>query len=122
MSGKVDSTSSKYNTSTSALIISGICDNLSNYNEQNDELVSTMKAFWETESIGISNTEDEISEPKNFIRDIQFRDNRYEVSLPWKQERLPLSTNYLQSFNRLKSLENRLKKEPELLAQYNQYL
>ena len=79
LSGKIDSYAPRYNTSTSALIISGICDPLTNYDNANeDELLSTMKNFWEIESVGIHNVEDEMLQPKDFIRDIRFSENRYQ--------------------------------------------
>ena len=42
-----------------------------------------LQAFWDIESIGIVDREKEVY--KQFVRHIQFKEGRYEVSLPWKE-------------------------------------
>ena len=108
---------------TSNLIISGQAANCSVIGD--DELKSTPKQFWETESIGIREPEDpsvtQLSD--SFLKNINDEGNRYEVSLPWKEETdcnlLDVPTDYNYCYNRLKSLQHKLRKEPELLKGYN---
>ena len=85
------------------------------------ELKSTPKQFWETESIGIREPEDSsINElSRSFLKNIKYEDSRCEVSLPWKEEKMNVSTDYNYCYNRLRSLQCKLRKEPELLEEYN---
>ena len=46
----------------------------------------------------------------NFISDIKFENNRYTVSLPFKENRPILLDNYQISLNRLKKLKKQLDK------------
>ena len=49
-------------------------------------------------------------------------DNRYEVSLPWKEHYPLLPDNYEVAVSRLNSILKRLKINPELLPQYNRII
>jgi hypothetical protein len=106
-------------TFTTNLIISGEFGNRSANGD--DELKSTLKQFWETESIGIREPEDSSINQlsKSFLKNIKYEDHRYEVSLPWKEEQMDVPTDYNYCYNRLKSLQYKLRKEPELLEEYN---
>ena len=75
-------------TFTTNLIISGEFGNSSANGD--DELKSTLKQFWETESIGIREPEDSSINQlsKSFLKNIKYEDHRYEVSLPWKEEQM----------------------------------
>ena len=56
---------------------------------------------------------------------IKFENNRYSVSLPFKENRPILPDNYQLSLNRLKKLKERLKKTPHLLNEnkiFDEYL
>nr|XP_047144811.1 uncharacterized protein LOC100214846 [Hydra vulgaris] len=53
---------------------------------------------------------------------ILFNGKRYSVPLPWKQERKQIPDNYEKSKLRLLSTYNRLKKNPNLLQQYNEII
>ena len=50
---------------------------------------------------------------------IKFENNRYSVSLPFKENRPILPDNYQLSLNRLKKLKERLDKTSHLLNEYN---
>jgi hypothetical protein len=80
--------------STTNLIISGEFGNRSANGY--DELKSTLKQFWEDESIGIRESEDSSINQlsKSFLKNIKYEDHRYEVSLPWKEEQMDVPTNY----------------------------
>ena len=90
---------------------------------QDDVLADTLKSFWETESIGIRS----ISEPsanadvktESFEINVKRNGDRYEVKLPWKEDCLPSSNGYHLCESRLRSLHQRLRREPPLLSEYN---
>ena len=59
---------------------------------QDDVLANTLKNFWETESIGISElTADGDVQNESFEINVKRNEDRYEVKLPWKEECLPSS-------------------------------
>ena len=90
-------------------------------NEKNrDPLVEEMKKFWELESIGVLSNEASVHD--KFLDTIHKRDSRYEVSLPWKEHHPLLPDNYEVAVSRLNSVLKRLKKDPELLAEYNRII
>ena len=123
LSGPVDSkATSSVGAYATNLIISGDTGKRYRSANEDDDLTSTLKQFWETESIGVRGNEDLSTNqlPESFLKNIKYTDNRYEVSnLPWKEERTDVKTDYNYCYNRLKSLQYRLKKEPELLDEYN---
>jgi hypothetical protein len=43
---------------------------------------------------------------------LTFKDGRYEVSIPWKENQVTLKSNYIQAERRLYSLEKRLLEDP----------
>lgn len=106
---------------TSNLILTG--DSFDTYqNEDNDELFSSLKRFLETESIGITSLkESQHQENKDrFVQDIKFNGERYEVRLPWKEKNATIIDNdYELCSKRLVSLHNKLKRDPDLLLQYD---
>ena len=60
---------------------------------------STLRMFWDLESLGISNDDSTVME--EFDREITFKDGRY---LPWKESHDALPDNYHLSKKRLLSL------------------
>ena len=59
----------------------------------NKELDTTLRSFWELESLGIQMpTKDPVSD--QFASTIQMEEGRYEVSLPWREYHDPLPDNY----------------------------
>ena len=86
----------------------------------NDNYVlnESLKRFWDLESLGI--TEPKERNEHEFLEDIKFVGPRYEVGLPWKEGQRHLVNRDLElCTGRLKSLVNRLEKDPELLSEYN---
>ncbi|CAB4022309.1 Hypothetical predicted protein, partial [Paramuricea clavata] len=84
----------------------------------NDQLNETLQSFWNLESIGIKSddmpllnkTEETVL--NNFKESLAFKDGRYEVSIPWKENQVTLKSNYIQAERRLYSLEKRLLEDP----------
>lgn len=79
-------------------------------------LESEVSKLWDLDSLGIKVT-DEVHE--TFEDDIDFSDGRYSVKLPWKQGHDLLPSNYVNSLSRMKGQLKRLRKEPEVLDEYN---
>ena len=119
LSGPVDRSMTEFSTSYSA--ITHVSDDFDHKNS--DHIVSTLKKFWETDSIGIvdsQNSEPPIDTP--FVEQILFVDGQYEVSLPWKEEFLEVSNHYQLSLNRLRHLQRRCLKSPEIMSEYNRII
>ena len=57
-----------------------------------------------------------------FIQEIEFRDGRYSVSLPWHSNCNRLSDNYSLCLKRLRELHKRLHQNPLLLEAYVQVI
>jgi hypothetical protein len=73
------------------------------------------------ESIGIKNDE---SPSKEFLPEIRFdqQEERYEVELPWKPECFPKNTGYDARLSRLHQLHSRLKKDDNLMEEYDKVI
>ena len=54
-----------------------------------------------------------------FVQQISFNGQRYQVSLPWKENTPPLPDNLELCRRRLDSLLRKLKQKPQLLAEYD---
>ena len=79
-------------------------------------LDSEIHKLWDLESIGIKSNEDV---HESFENDIGFSEGRYSVKLPWKQGHDPLPSNINISLSRMKGQLKRLRKEPEVLDEYD---
>ena len=84
---------------------------------EDSSLDATLHAFWELESLGISNSN--VSVHQKFQENILFKDGHYEVCLPWKEPRPILPDNYELSKRRLHSLLRRLNQTPDILHEYD---
>lgn len=85
-------------------------------------LTDQLRSFWETESLGINMDTDKAPDMetlKCFEECVQFKNCRYEVSLPWKDNAYNLSKNYDNALNRLKSMTRRFQRNDSLYNQYN---
>ena len=96
-------------TSTCALKIDA-CTSEANLND-------CLRRFWELESLGIAR--DETSVYDKFVQQIRFDGQRYEVSLPWKEQHPPLLNHHDLCCKRLTNLLRRLKQTPQLLTEYD---
>ena len=87
----------------------------------NDRLhLAALKRFWDTEAIGIESelkTKDIMLDPE-FLKNIQYRDNHYEVSLPWKRYCSDIADHYNLCSNRLHYLQQRLLEKPEIMTKF----
>ena len=72
------------------------------------ELDEKLRTFWELESIGIT-----------FKEAVTFKNQRYEVGLPWKEAHDPLPDNRSLGQRRLQSLLERLNQKPKQLEEYD---
>nr|CAI5841921.1 unnamed protein product [Callosobruchus analis] len=68
-----------------------------------------LKNFWDLESIGISLNASEGMKTDNFLKNnITYRNERYQVALPWKETDIGLDSNYKGALCRLKNLTRKL--------------
>ena len=81
----------------------------------NETLDGNLKTFWELESLGIKPR----TLYETFQEQISFKNNSYEVHLPWKTPHPSLPDNYELSRKRLENLLKRLRQEPEILKEYD---
>ena len=107
----------------SNLIISG--EPLLNEANEVDGITNMLKLFRETESIGITDdiesaTPLPIEAKRN--EEISFDGRHYEVALPWKEDCFPRTNNYRMCEIRLRSLHFKLKKDPDLLRDYDKII
>ncbi|XP_078364115.1 uncharacterized protein LOC144648427 [Oculina patagonica] len=89
---------------------------------ENDELCNALQKFWDTESLGVREEPPASqSDGKEFLESIHFdeMEGRYEVGLPWKESLVPASNEYELCVTRLRQLHSRLKKNKELLKDYD---
>lgn len=103
----------------SNLVITGELADYPFYTNEHDQLVNTLKHFWETESIGIKPEQVKESTRKSFIKDLSYDGKRYVVGLPWKEEREAIPSEYQLIRNRLNSLHHKLRRDQELLNEYD---
>ena len=84
-----------------------------------ESLTSAVKRFWDTESLGIF--EPKAAPEQQFPKELKFDENqhRYQVHLPWKDDRVPENNGYVSCVKRLRQLHTRLKTDRELLKQYD---
>lgn len=76
-----------------------------------------MKKFWDLETLGISESSESIAKifTERFTEEhIVKRNERYEVSLPWKDTNEKLHDNFSGALTRLKKLVSRLLKDSKL--------
>ena len=76
-----------------------------------------VRKFWDYESLGIKSEEPPIDE--NFRKSLEFVQQKYKVSLPFKENHPLIHDNYSLSLQMFHSLIKRLKSKPDILTQYN---
>ena len=85
-----------------------------------DPSVQQLQRFWEIESISVSLDEGSVHD--KFLDTIKQRDGRYEVCLPWREQHPLLPDNFDLAMSRLMTLLPKLRKLPELLAEYDKII
>ena len=88
-----------------------------------DPLLEQVKQFWSIESVGIRDSEAP-DEYHTFTESLIYdeTEKRYEVGLPWKGGYYILPDNYSNSERRLYSNIKMMKKDKNLLLQYNEII
>ena len=81
------------------------------------DLVTTLKAFWDLDTLGINDNESSVC--GDFVQIIDFKNGRYCVHLPWKRVHPVLSDNFDLSQKRLLGLVIRLRQDPQVLWEYD---
>ena len=81
------------------------------------------------ESIGITPVEMSVSTSqsestvlKKFKETLAYKNSRYEVSLPWKDEQVALKDNYEQAKSRLNNLEKNLLQDSSKAKSYKEVI
>lgn len=93
----------------------------------NSELNSLLKPFWDLESIGVVRTVLQMM-PENKLalnkvnKSFKFDGKHYEVAVPWRNERPQLPSNLLMAKKRLVSTERKLLKDKGVAMAYQQVL
>ncbi|GFS78012.1 integrase catalytic domain-containing protein [Trichonephila clavipes] len=85
------------------------------------DLNTTLRSFWELESIGVktencSSEEDDSLEM--FKQRVHFKNGRYEVELRWKRDSNELSDNFSLAKRRLGSLMRKMQRDKVLYSEY----
>ena len=87
----------------------------SEFINENVKLSETVDKFWNLESLGISPTEASIYE--TFTADIKFKDQRYQVKLPFEEHHDDLKDHYNIAKARLKGQFHKFKNNKKLLLE-----
>ncbi|XP_077553403.1 uncharacterized protein LOC144168258 [Haemaphysalis longicornis] len=95
--------------------------------QQNPNLSTELRAFWELESLGITETNcgrggENEKVREDFISSLAFIDGRYEAGLPWKPLNRQLETNETVARQRLLKLTRPLGSNTDRLVQYDEAL
>jgi len=80
-------------------------------------LDNLLKKFWDLESLGVSSEEPSVHD--SFEDSVQFQDNRYIVSLPWRSNLTQLPSNLNLATKQLQGLVKRLNQHPEVGREYH---
>ena len=116
-------TSSRDCKAISNVVVTGGMMDMSDSTDETD-LTTVLRRFWDTEAIGIqkSTTESLAVDDQTFLRDIRHEEGHYTVSLPWIKDSSEFPSHHCLSLNRLKYLQMRLLRRPELLTEYSNIL
>ena len=115
VSGPVEVYDSSGSTHSNLVVSSH--DNSENPELQIDQIVDVLKKFWEIEGHGIEEQHGSCNEV--FLRNVKFKNGRYEVGLPWIRDCCELSNHYQPCLNRLKLLQKKLLKNSDILDEYH---
>ena len=105
LSGSSDHTVKDAITHTQLSIVQNIDSPFSESEE--DRLLTAVKRFWEVESVGTCEqakiSDHDSSEP--FLQNLTFKEDHYEVSLPWTRDPRDVPYHFLLCKDRLKQLQ-----------------
>ena len=94
---------------------------------ETDEMNSILQKFWEIENSGTALDDQSFAfEEKQALEKVKgslkFKDDRYELAMPWKQNHSNLPNNYSMALKRLLGTEIRLLKNPEAGEAYSEII
>ena len=116
LSGPLDCPSDAAFTHSHVIINSDFNDPL--LSNETDILISMLRQFWNTESIGVLEDDPNNATPA-FLNQLPFKQIQYEVGLPWKEDHPEIPDHYAICMNHLRYLQHKLLKSPELLQGYD---
>ena len=93
-----------------------------------DNLDCTLQRFWDLESIGLvtgkeeTSTPDDLEAEKKVANSLRYVNGRYEVGIPWKKNEPQLENNYNLAYKRLETLEQSLKRRPNVAESYQKVI
>ena len=90
-----------------------------------EDVNTTLRKFWEIETVGTveSNkylTKEEKSALDTAEESLKFLNGRYQLSIPWKENKIELPNNYDVAVRRLQNTEKKLIKNPEIAMAYTE--
>jgi len=90
-----------------------------------EDVNDVLKKFWEIETVDripqtMNRKDEQVIELMRECTQYDEENERYEVPIPWKENKSELSSNYEMAVKRLESTEKRLKKDPELEKTYRE--
>ena len=104
----------------SNLIISG--EPLLNEVNEVDEITNMLNCSGKPKASELQTTSTPLSIEAKRNKEISFDGRHYEVALPWKEDCFPRTNNYRMCEIRLRSLHFKLKKDPDLLRDYDKII
>ena len=84
---------------------------------ENETLSQNVHKFWDLDTIGIKENEPSIYD--KFVEETKLVDNRYEVCLPFKENKPMLNDNFSLCLRNVKKLREKLLSTPNILTEYN---
>jgi hypothetical protein len=84
-----------------------------------------LQDFWNIEAIGITDNpslSDDKKAMSNFQNTLTFKDSRYQVTWPWREENPPLPVNRELAYGRLKSCVKRMRDKHDLMTKYDKVI
>ena len=88
--------------------------------EKDQKLDGMMERFFGLDVLGIQDNETSVYE--NFLEGIEFKDSRYEVKLPFKEDMPVMEDNFNLCRKRLDNLLKKLEKDKALMAEYEKII
>jgi len=86
---------------------------------QEEGLNEKVNRLWDLETVGIK---EENPVYESLIDEISFNGERYKVKLPWREKDVKIPSNYNIAIERLKGQIRKLKRDPEVLKEYDRII
>ena len=109
----IDNETNVYNVDSHFLFVP---PSLFNTNAVEKESFESYSKIWDIESVGVTKKELEVYQ--NFENELEIKQGRYSIKLPFKSTSEFVPDNYITSEKRLRSLKYKLDKNPKLKKQY----